>query len=175
MTTLTGAEQALRTSTAALPAFAGPAPARHSHYLQPGQALAFAEPTTVTTILGSCVSVCLWDAKRGVGAMNHYLLPNGYEDHERTLRCGPAAIARLIEEIRALGCASGDLRAKLFGGACVLSAPARPDHIGALNVKIARDVLGKAGIPIAAEDVGGDRGRKIVFHTESGIALVKKL
>jgi chemotaxis protein CheD len=148
---------------------------RRTHYLQPGQVLACIEPTTVTTILGSCVSVCLWDHCKGVGAMNHYVLPHRYVDHEQSLRCGPIAIARLVEEMRALGCARGDLRAKLFGGAWILAAPLRPDHVGALNVRVARDELGKAGIPIAAEDVGGDRGRKIVFHTESGIALVKKL
>ncbi len=77
--------------------------------------------------------------------------------------------------MRALGSGHGDLQAKLFGGAWILAAPHRADHIGALNVQVARDELARAGIPIVAEDVGGDRGRKIVFHTESGIALVKKL
>lgn len=148
---------------------------RRTHYLQPGQLLACREPTSVTTILGSCVSVCLWDRRQGVGAINHYVLPHGYFDHEQSLRCGPVAIARLLEGMRALGCALGDLQAKLFGGAWVLAAPQREDHIGALNVQVARDELRRAGIPLAAEDVGGNRGRKIVFHTESGIALVKKL
>jgi len=151
------------------------AAARRTHYLQPGQLLACLEPTTVTTILGSCVSVCLWDRKRGIGAINHYVLPHGYFDHEQSLRCGPIAIARLLESVRALGCAPGDLQAKLFGGAWVLAAPQRADHIGALNVQVARRELGRAGVSIAAEDVGGNRGRKIVFHTENGIALVKKL
>ena len=107
--------------------------------------------------------------------MNHYVLPHGYEAREQSLRSGPIAIARLIEEMRALGCAPSDLRAKLFGGAWILAAPLRPDHVGAMNVQVARAELSRAGIPIMAEDVGGDRGRKIVFHTESGIALVKKL
>jgi chemotaxis protein CheD len=151
------------------------AASRKTHYLQPGQVLACLEPTTVTTILGSCVSVCLWDRRRGIGAINHYVLPHGYEDREQSLRCGPIAIARLIEDMRALGCASSDLRAKLFGGAWILAAPLRPDHVGALNVAVARSELARAGIPIVAEDVGWDCGRKIVFHTESGIALVKKL
>ena len=149
--------------------------ARKTHYLQPGQLLACLEPTTVTTILGSCVSVCLLDRRHGIGAINHYVLPRGYEDHEQSVRCGPVAIARLIEEMRALGGGQGALQAKLFGGAWILAAPHRANHIGALNVQVARDELARAGIPIVAEDVGGDRGRKIVFHTESGIALVKKL
>jgi chemotaxis protein CheD len=147
--------------------------ARRTCYLQPGQLLICSEPTTVTTILGSCVSVCLWDRRKATGAINHYLLPRGYE--EKSLRCGPIAIARLIGEMRALGSGPGDLQAKLFGGAWILATRQRENHIGALNVRLARDELAREGIPIAAEDVGGNRGRKIVFHTESGIALVKKL
>ncbi len=151
------------------------AASRRTHYLQPGQLLACLEPTWITTILGSCVSVCLWDRHQGIGAINHYLLPHGYYDHEQSLRYGPIAIARLLESMRALGSTHGDLQAKLFGGAWILAAPRREDHIGALNVQVARDELRRAGVAIAAEDVGGSRGRKIVFHTESGIALVKKL
>lgn len=147
---------------------------RKTHYLQPGQLLICHEPTTVTTILGSCVSVCLWDHRKGIGGINHYVLPHGYDGRELSPRCGPIAIARLIESMRALGSSHG-LQAKLFGGAWILAAPQRADHIGALNVQVARDELARAGIPIAAEDVGGNRGRKIVFHTESGIALVRKL
>ncbi len=35
------------------------------------------ESAAVTTILGSCVAVCLWDESHGIGGMNHYLLPDG--------------------------------------------------------------------------------------------------
>lgn len=34
------------------------------------------ERCSINTILGSCVAVCLWDAKTGVGGMNHLLLPH---------------------------------------------------------------------------------------------------
>jgi chemotaxis protein CheD len=154
----------------------GPAvPSGRTRYLQPGQLLTCLEPTTVTTILGSCVSVCLWDRRQAIGAINHYVLPHAYGACEQSLRCGPSAISRLIERMRALGSGPGDLQAKLFGGAWILAAPRRDDHIGALNVRVAREMLGREGIPIVAEDVGGARGRKIVFHTESGAALVKKL
>ncbi len=158
---------------AALPGI--PAAPVRTRYLQPGQLLACAEPTTVTTILGSCVSVCLWDRRRAIGAINHYLLPHAYGACEVSSRYGPTAIARLIEGMRALGCAPAELQAKLFGGAWILAIPRQGDHIGALNVRVARELLGREGIPIVAEDVGGARGRKIVFHTESGAALVKKL
>src|SRR5579864_7429161 len=50
---------------------------RQRVYLQPGALHASAEATQVTTILGSCVAVCLWDSKLHTGGMNHFLLPVG--------------------------------------------------------------------------------------------------
>jgi chemotaxis protein CheD len=148
---------------------------RRSRYLQPGQLLACSEPTTVTTILGSCVAVCLWDRRRGVGAVNHYLLPQWSAGRELSPRFGPIAIARTLERLLALDCSPRDLQAKLFGGAWILAAAKGDDHIGLQNVRVARQRLAEAGVPIVAEDVGGNRGRKLVFHTDTGLALVKTL
>jgi chemotaxis protein CheD len=160
-------------SFGATPCRLAPTP-RHSRYLQPGQVLACSEPTTVTTILGSCVAVCLWDNRRGMGGVNHYLLPRP-SGQEQSARFGPIAIARTLERLLALDCSPRDLQAKLFGGAWILATPSGSEHIGLQNVRLARERLAEAGIPIVAEDVGGNRGRKLVFHTDTGIALVKKL
>jgi chemotaxis protein CheD len=46
-------------------------------YLAPGLLYASAGAAQVTTILGSCVAVCLWDSEGRVGGMNHFLLPEG--------------------------------------------------------------------------------------------------
>jgi chemotaxis protein CheD len=157
---------------------ADPAPSRilrRTHYLHPGDLVACAEPATLATVLGSCVAVCLWDCKQGIGAMNHYLLPHGNGSHEQSSRFGSVAIARLLDRMLSLGSRRGDIEAKLFGGAWILAAEAQPRHVGALNVQVARERLGVLGIPIVAEDVGGARGRRLVFQTESGVVLVKKL
>jgi chemotaxis protein CheD len=82
----------------------------------------------------------------------------------------------LIEEVVAVGAEQARLRAKLFGGACVLEAfRSRENHLGTKNVKVAREVLDAADIPIIGEDVGGNRGRKLIFHTDNGSAWVKQL
>lgn len=161
--------------SARLPDPASREPARRACYLQPGQLLACLEPTTVTTILGSCVSVCLHDRRHGRGAVNHFVLPHGADDGEASARFGPIAVPRLVDRMLSLGCARADVVAKLFGGAWILSAPREGNHIGAQNVTVARQQLAAAGIPIVAEDVLGPRGRKLVFDTASGIALVRKL
>ena len=73
-----------------------------------------------------------------------------------------------------LGCKGERLQAKLFGGACVIAAFHRSGgRLGFNNVDAARHLLSTVGIPVLAEDVGGQRGRKLIFHVDDGDAWVK--
>ena len=150
------------------------APARAQVYLHPGHLHSAHAPTTITTILGSCVSVCLYDPAHRHGGVNHYLLPHPGTGTEMSARFGGAAIARLVERMLALGSERSGLRAKVFGGACVLEAfRGRAEHLGSQNVAIARRVLAEEGISVQAEDVGGSRSRKLMFQTDDGTAWVR--
>jgi chemotaxis protein CheD len=150
--------------------------ARRSVYLHPGQMFVSATPAEVTTILGSCVAVCVWDRLLRVGGANHYLLPHGVGSGPSSSRFGNVALRRLIDEVLALGCRRSDLEAKVFGGACVLEAlRGKGRHLGRKNVEAAFAVLRQEGIPVVAEDTGGGRGRRVVFHTDDGAAWVKRL
>ena len=142
-------------------------------YLAPGRLYASGEDAQVTTILGSCVAVCIWDAQAQVGGINHFLLPSG---GPASPRFGDSAVALLIGRLLELGAHRGRLSAKVFGGACVLEA-FRADEwsLGARNVEMAREQLAAAGIPVVGEDVGGDRGRKLVFHVRTGAAWVRSI
>jgi chemotaxis protein CheD len=145
-------------------------------YLHPGQFFVCVENYAVTTILGSCVSVCLWDPSTKIGGINHFLLPYDAGDGQASSRFGNLAVRGLIEEVLALGAEQDHLQAKLFGGACVLDAfRSRANHLGAKNVEVARRELQTANIPILGEDVGGYKGRKLIFHTDNGSAWVKEL
>lgn len=164
----------------AAPAFlAAPAaeagPARDAVYLHPGQVVVRDQPTAVTTILGSCVSVLLYDERRGVGGVNHFLLPHWAGTGVENARFGAAAMRQLIDGVRGVGGRTADLRAKVFGGACVLDAFGRADgeHLGARNVRVALEALRAEGIPVLAEDTGGRRGRRLVFTTDDGAALLR--
>ncbi len=151
-------------------------PRRINVYLHPGQMIAFQESAAVTTILGSCVAVCLCDPESGVGGMNHFLLPFDNGEGQAAARFGDRAVPELIARLLALGAAAGRLQAKLFGGACVLEAfRDRENHLGSQNVRVARQILAAAAIPIVGADVEGRRGRKLVFHTDDGAAWVKPL
>lgn len=146
-------------------------------YLHPGEIFTSATPTEVTTILGSCVAVCLWDSQLRIGGVNHFLLPSPPNAEAPSARYGDTAIPRLLEELEALGSHRRNLRAKLFGGACVgvgfrLSGKVQ---LGERNVALGRKVLAEEGISLIAEDLGGTSGRKLRFRTDDGTALIKKL
>ena len=149
-----------------------PAPSVRA-YLAPGRLFASAEDAQVTTILGSCVAVCLWDPQAEVGGMNHFLLPSG---RPASPRFGDSAVALLIGRLLELGAHRSRMSAKVFGGACVLEA-FRADEwsLGARNVDMAREQLAAASIPVVGEDVGGDLGRKLVFHVRTGAAWVRAI
>jgi chemotaxis protein CheD len=144
-------------------------------YLQPGQLFVSQRPASVTTILGSCVAVCLWDPFRRAEGMNHFVLPDVLGAGPASPRFADEAVSRLIAKLVALGSAPSHLEAKLFGGACVLHGERTGPHLGARNVAAARRLLEAAGIVVMAEDVGGSRGRKLVFQTDDGVALVRPL
>jgi chemotaxis protein CheD len=147
-----------------------------SFYLHPGKIYVAIQPTVVTTILGSCVAVCLWDPELQIGGINHYLLPAGLKTTAAPLRYGNVAIEELLSRTVRAGARLASLRAKLFGGACVLDAMrGRDSHLGSKNIEIARKALADAGIPVVASDVGGNRGRKLIFQPHDGVALVKHL
>jgi chemotaxis protein CheD len=141
-------------------------------YLAPGQLFASADAVQVRTILGSCVAVCLWDLEAGVGGLNHFLLPHGAPPSPRF---GEHAVPQLLQRVLALGASRERLRAKLFGGACVLEALRAGSALGSRNVEVAREQLSAAAIPVVAEDTGGDLGRKLVFEVQTGSAWIRAI
>jgi chemotaxis protein CheD len=145
-------------------------------YLHPGEVHASASACEITTILGSCVSVCLSEQGSQIGGANHFLLPSQRDGETRSTRYAPGAIEELISLLESLGARRSRLRAKLFGGANVLHAfQDGVRGIGAANVETARVLLAKQSIPISAEDVGGIRGRKLIFSSHDGAASVRRL
>ena len=147
---------------------------RKAVYLHPGQVFVSPDPAEVTTILGSCVAVCVFDPVLRLGGTNHYLLPHWVGNGLSSTRFGNVAVRSLIDKVLALGGQKENLQAKVFGGACVLDAfHGRAEHLGTKNADLALRTLRQEGIPVVADDVGGRRGRKVIFHTDTGLALVR--
>jgi chemotaxis protein CheD len=148
---------------------------RPSLFLHAGQLLVTAEPQHVVTIVGSCVSVCLWRPDRRQGGMNHFLLPHApsalLPSQLRPMSYGELAVPELIRRVCALGSRPGDLQAKVFGGAEALGGRGP----GRENIAVALEILARERIPVAAVDVAGARGRKLIFDTSDGSVLVRQL
>ncbi len=148
---------------------------RKAVYLLPGELHASADPCQIKTILGSCVSICLWDKRRGAGGMNHFLLPSSREG-EPSLRFADVAARVLLERLQALGCRPPNLRAKVFGGAAIFQTRDRyAVTLGAKNVTAALALMKDAGIPVIAQETGGAQGRKIIFNTDDGVAWSRRI
>jgi chemotaxis protein CheD len=158
---------------AAAPRPSAPREAPRTTYVHPGQVTAHAEPTQVSTVLGSCVAICLYDEQAGVGGLNHFVLPDVSTADPSTRYAGPA-FRELLTRLHDLGARPARLQAKVFGGSDTLGFSAETT-IGARNVESARALLALAGIPIVGEDVGGAVGRKLLFDTSGGAAWVRKL
>ena len=150
-------------------------PERERLYLHPGQLTASLAPAAVTTILGSCVAVCLWDPKLRAGGMNHFVLPLS-PGGPRNPRFCKAAIELLLERMASLGCRPSRIQAKIFGGANRLEMKsAGVAGLGQQNVDAARALLAELKIPILAQDVGGTAARKLIFQTDDGVCLLKRM
>jgi chemotaxis protein CheD len=144
--------------------------------LYAGQVFASREPAMVTTILGSCVAVCLWDVTRKTGGINHFLLPERVEGGLFTARFASVACEQLLAKMVTLGSEKRNLHAKVFGGASVLDALRDGlQRLGERNVETALAMLAGEQIPVMAQDVGGRFGRKLVFFTDTGVAWVKAI
>jgi chemotaxis protein CheD len=148
---------------------------KSKHYLYPGLIFAHREAHVVSTVLGSCVSVCLFDEPRQIGGMNHFMLPFWNSEGLPTPKYGSVAIPRLIEKMIQIGSSRSNLKAKVFGGGRVIKMTSDLLNIGDRNIQVAFDLLEKEGIPVLKHDVGNTCGRKLMFETDTGAVFLKRL
>ena len=144
------------------------------HFLYPGTMMVSRGLTRISTILGSCVAVCLWDPVRIIGGINHYLLPYWNGEGLPTPRYGNVAISRLCEQMQRHGSDMNDLVAKVFGGARINVVTGGLFPVGDRNVQVAREMLEELEIPVIGLDVGGIHGRKVIFDTGSGTVYISR-
>ncbi len=143
-------------------------------YLQPGEIIVTSEPKLITTIVGSCITVCLYNADFTLAGMNHFLYPFFPKNGTNKNTYGDESTTSLINQIRKQA-NSKPIYAKLFGGASMSNSSHELFKTGQKNSKIAKEVLELYNIQIVNEDTGGILGRKIEFNTSNGIVKVSYL
>ena len=148
--------------------------------LLPGEYYVTPHDEAITTVLGSCVTACIRDAQAKVGGMNHFMLPEDSATRDQSAtamerpetRYGCYAMESLINDLLKLGAARERLEIKLFGGARILTSMT---DIGLRNIEFIRDYLHLEGLQVLAQDLGGDRPRRVVYFPTTGRVRMKLL
>lgn len=148
--------------------------------IHPGEYYTSKDDIYIATVLGSCISVALYDIKQGFGGMNHFMLPKSNRDEplssEDEGRFGNFAMELLINDMINKGSSKQSLRAKVFGGGNVLDAGnSQMNMTGINNINFALNYLKAENIPIIVNDTGGIFPRKIYFNPLTSKVYLKRI
>jgi chemotaxis protein CheD len=141
-----------------------------THYLYPSTLFVDGRRYSVTTVLGSCIAVCLYDTKLKVGGINHFMLPLWNGQGLASPKYGNVAIEKLIRGLERLGSTREHMIAKVFGGSNLSDGILR---VGSRNTQVAFDFLEKEKIKVVAQSVGGHLGWKVIYDTSTSEVMMK--
>lgn len=139
-----------------------------------------ASPNKLTTIgLGSCVGVAFYDKKVKIGALLHIMLPDStkFNKVENLYKYADTGIPLVIKEMEKMGARTSRITAKIAGGASMFNFPDKKVKmdIGKRNSDAVKKILSDYRIPILAEEIGGTKGRTMIFKLESGLVEIRTL
>ncbi len=147
----------------------------------PGELYVSVAGEMIVTVLGSCIAVCIRDKRKGIGGMNHFMLPEETENSSDawrdsmqgvSTRYGNWAMECLINEILKSGGEKKHLEVKVFGGGKVLN---NMTNIGAKNIEFVHRFLSSENLSITAEDTGDIYPRKVLYFPDTGAVKIRKL
>lgn len=134
-----------------------------------GQHIGPQDNELIATVLGSCVAACLYDPVLRLGGLNHFMLPEDeaglWGGASLALRYGNHAMEALINALLARGADRYRLECKLFGAGNVVQGMR---GVGDRNAEFVRRYVADEGLRVISEDLGGHRGRRVVFDPETG-------
>ena len=130
-------------------------------------------PEKIHTVLGSCISVTIWNPVKKSGGMCHFLLPRSraYDKGESDARYCEDSVGLLAENISSENLKPSCYQVKIFGGAAMFEESM--SRVGESNIRCAEEMLCSHGFVIAARHVGGSSSRHIIFELETGDVWVK--
>lgn len=145
-------------------------------YLKPGELVVAEEPVIITTILGSCISVTMFHPRTGAGAICHAMLPLG--GNSDSLKYVDTSMRYMVRFFDHLKITRDEVQAKLFGGADMFASVQASKYsisVGWQNISVAMRCLERYGLVLEASDVGGKKGRKLIFESATGSVMIKKM
>jgi len=139
-------------------------------YLAPGYVVVPAAPTTLAVSVASGIAVSVYDQRRQSGGMCHYVWP--YRQQFSAATSAAPAIVSLVRLLTGGGSCVSDLEAYIYGGSVSLVSRRYQAGLSEINVKVGVELLKRLRIPLLGRDVGGTRGRRVVFFTGTGETLI---
>ncbi|OQY40835.1 MAG: hypothetical protein B6229_00725 [Spirochaetaceae bacterium 4572_7] len=156
--------------------------------IAPGEIFVSKSSEVISTVLGSCISVCLFDEVHTIGGMNHFMLPfdriNDFDIsgnsiktsiNNKHFRYGIYAMEELVSEMQKKGARRENFKAKIFGGGNVIHGRNTKISVGYKNIEFANFFLNMEGIPILSSSTGDDFGREVIFFSGTNRVLQKKI
>lgn len=123
--------------------------------------------------IGSCVAVCAYDFSCGLAGLFHCVLPES-NGNSSSHKYADSGIEVLLKEIQKAGAAACNVKARVVGGASVLSNNSDLD-IGKKNVDAVLKHLEKFSVPVVGRDTGGNLSRTVRFYVYNGQVAVSSV
>ncbi len=154
-------------------------------FLHPGEAIFSKKPIIVSTVLGSCVSITMYNARTKMAGISHCQLPKC--PHRATdcikhcvdpYKYVDCTIEKMLEKFKSNKIAPEEIEIKIFGGGDVLTTIEKQiptQTVGQKNLIAADEMFKKHRLKVAAKDVGGKTGRKLFFVADSGEIYLNRL
>jgi len=140
---------------------------------------AFSPDKIITVGLGSCIGIALYDNRLKIGGLAHIMLPDStqFNNISNPLKFADLAIPLLINDMEKIGARKSNMRAKIVGGASMFTFSDQRMNmdIGNRNSISVKNVLNQLSIPLLCEDVGGNKGRTMIFDTQTGVVQIKTI
>jgi chemotaxis protein CheD len=148
-------------------------------HLKAGEIYIAEKPTLVATVLGSCISVTMFNNRFKIGAICHGALPV-YDKYKygEPFKYVDFSISHMVSRLSSYGIKTSEIEVKLFGGADMFSFTNGNEDkltVGQQNIKVALNTIKEEKLRLFISDTGGKRGRKIFFYTHTGEVLLKRL
>ena len=125
--------------------------------------------------LGSCIVLILFDQINNVSGISHILLPELSPEKKNTNifphKYADLSVKLLIKEMLDKGASKKNIYAVIIGGSTIFNTPIL--SIGEKNIQMVKKQLLDLKINVLKEEVGGSKGRSIIFNPNNYSILVK--
>lgn len=142
----------------------------HDVIIKSGELVICPSAHKLIAIAGSNCVVTFWEPEKKIAALVNYSKPKAKAGQKHTATYGNIALISVIKHLEAMEIDLTSVEAHLIGGGKKYFHVTTAEE----NIAVAKSILGSKGIDIISEDIGGNKGRKVLFDTRTGqVALLK--